>query len=257
MLAKSLSSLRLVAVSQDVFYLPCGGRDHRPYAGQLLLVHPSLAHLLSEELTEVHEVVPDLMDLGRDARIPASSELAPDILDGAPVLIQELPPLVRDGVDFLAVSLSGAHVLHVFEQLQRGVNGAGTRRVEPAGPLFQLPYNLVAVRGLVLEQVEDHVLQVPLLEHPSPPRTVADPRPVPPSEEPLHRLWAEHVLDLLSQTHTKPHHPSTHAGPAPRARTPTFPRAPLPPRDRCWQDPRASCSPPRRRGMSPAPLAQA
>src|SRR5215208_3396325 len=242
MLAKSLSSLRLVAVSQDVFYLPCGGRDHSPYAGQLLLVHPSLAHLLAEELTEIHEVVPDLVQLGRDARIPASSELAPDILDGAPVLIQELPSLVRDGVDFLAVSLGGAHVLHVFEQLQCGINGAGTRRVEPAGPLLQLPYNLVAVGGLVLEQVEDHVLQVPLLKHPSPARTVAEPRPVPPSEEPFHRFWTEHVLDLLSQTHTKPR-PSTHAGPAPRARTPTFPRAPLPPRDRCWQDPRASGSP--------------
>src|SRR5215208_1816538 len=198
MLAKSLSSLRLVAVSQDVFYLPCGGRDHRPYAGQLLLVHPSLAHLLTEELTKVHEVVPDLMQFGRDARIPGSSELAPDILNGAPVLIQELPPFVRDGVDFFAVSLGGAHVLHVFEQLQRGVNGAGTRGVEPARPLLQLPYDLVTVGGLVFEQVEDHVLEIPLLEHPPPPRAVAEPRPVPPPEESLHRLWTEHVLDLLS-----------------------------------------------------------
>src|SRR5215204_7195897 len=144
------------------------------------------------------------MQLGCDAGIPASSELAPDILDGAPVLIQEFPPLFRDGVDFLAVSLGSAHVLHVFEQLKCGVNGAGTRRVEPAGPLLQVPYNLVAVGGFVLEQVEDHILQVPLLEHPPPPRTVAEPRPVPPPEEPLHRLWTEHVLDLLSQTPTNP-----------------------------------------------------
>src|SRR5688572_22965761 len=98
------------------------------------------------------------MDLGRNPGIPTSSEPAPDILDGAPVLIQKLPSFVRDGVDFLAVSLGGAHVLHVFEQLQCGVYGAGTRRVEPAGPLLQLPYDLVAVGGLVLEQIEDHVL---------------------------------------------------------------------------------------------------
>src|ERR687893_2831718 len=143
------------------------------------------------------------MDLGRNSRIPASSELTPDVVYGALVLIQELPSSVRDGVDFLAVPLGGAHVFHVFEQLQCGVNGAGTRRVEPAGPLLQLPYNLVAVRRLVLEQVEDHVLQVPLLEHPPPPRTVAEPRPVPPPEEPLHRLWTEHVLYLLRQTCTR------------------------------------------------------
>src|SRR5215210_4776285 len=188
------------------------------------------------------------MQLGGDLGVPAASEPAPDIPDGALVLLEKLTPFVGDGVDFLAVPLGGAHVAHIFEQLQRGVDGAGTRGVESSGPLLQLPYDLVAVGGLVLEQVEDHVLQIPLLEHPPPPGAVAEPRPVPPPEVSLHRLRTEHVLDLLSQTFFRNtnDHPSTDAGPAPRARIPTFPRTPSPLRDRSLPELRAS-GPPRRR----------
>src|SRR5215210_8917403 len=137
------------------------------------------------------------MQLGGDLGVPAASEPAPDIPDGALVLLEKLTPSVGDGVDFLAVPLGGAHVAHIFEQLQRGVDGAWTRGVEPAGPLLQLPYDLVTVGGLVLEQVEDHVFEIPLLEHPPPPRAVAEPRPVPASEESPHRLWTKHILYLL------------------------------------------------------------
>src|SRR5215212_5276891 len=241
-------SSRIFALSQDVFYLPRGGGDHVPYADKLVTVYSSFAHVLAEELAEIHDVVPDLMQLRCDLGVPTSSEPAPDILDGALVLLEELPPFFGDGVNFLAVPLGGTHVTHVLEQLQRGVDRARTRGVEPAGLLLQLPYHLVTVGGLVLEQVEDHVIEIPLIEHPSPPRAVAEPRPVPAPEEPPHRFWTEHVLYLLLRTlyrDTKLH-PSTGAGRAPRARRPTFPRALLPPRDRSPPDSRASCQPRRR-----------
>src|SRR5919107_2871245 len=241
-------SSRIFALSQDVFYLPRGGGDHVPYADQLVAVYSSFAHVLAEELAEIHDVVPDLMQLGCDLGVPTSSEPAPYIPDGALVLLEELTPLIGDGVNFLAVPLGGTHVTHVFEQLQCGVDGPRTRGVEPAGPLLQLPYDLVAVGGLVLEQVEHHVLEIPLLEHPPPPRAVAEPMPVPAPEEPPHRFWTEHVLYLLLRTLFRDTKllPSTGAGRAPRASRPTFPRAPSLPRDRSPPDPRASCQPRRR-----------
>src|ERR671920_1323334 len=120
-------SSRIFALSQDVFYLPRGGGDHVPYADQLVAVYSSFAHVLAEELSEIHDVVPDLMQLGCDLGVPASPEPTPDIPDGALILLEELTPLVGDGVDLLAVPLGGAHVTHILEQLQCGVHGAGTR----------------------------------------------------------------------------------------------------------------------------------
>src|SRR5215210_639562 len=198
------------------------------------------------------------MQLGGDLGVPAASEPAPDIPDGALVLLEKLTPFVGDGVDFLAVPLGGAHVAHIFEQLQRGVDGAWTRGVEPAGPLLQLPYDLVAVGGLVLEQVEDNVLEIPLLEHPPPLAAMTKPRTMPAPEEPPHPLWTEHVLRLLPQTSLDTTlRPSIDAGRAPRARRPAFLRAPSLPRDRSPPDPRASCPPRRRRARSPEPPAPA
>src|SRR5919107_4719156 len=226
-------SSRIFALSQDVFYLPRGGGDHVPYADKLVTVYSSFAHVLAEELAEIHDVVPDLMQLGCDLGVPTSSEPAPDILDGALVLLEELTPLIGDGVDFLTIPLGGTHVTHILQQLQCGVNRAGARGVEPAGPLLQLPNDLVAVGGLVREQVEDNVLEIPLLEHPPPLAAMTKPRPMPAPDEPSHRLWTEHVLRLLPQTSldTTPR-PSIDAGRAPRARRPAFLRAPSPPRDR-------------------------
>src|SRR5918993_1322691 len=117
----------VVTLSQDVFYFPRGGRDHASYTDQLVTVYSSLAHVLAEELAEIHDVVPDLMQLGCDLGVPASPEPTPDIPDGALILLEELTPLVGDGVDLLAVPLGGAHVTHILEQLQCGVHGAGTR----------------------------------------------------------------------------------------------------------------------------------
>src|SRR5215218_3428334 len=137
------------------------------------------------------------MHLGCSLPVPTSPDPAPDGIDGAPIFLQVLSAFIGDCVDFLAVPLRGGYVAHVLEQLERGVNGAGAGRVEPAGPLLELPYDLVAVGGLVFEHIEDDVLEVSPLEHPPPSRPMTEPRPGPAPKAPFHRFWSKLFLDLF------------------------------------------------------------
>src|SRR5439155_26133351 len=56
----------------------------------------------------------------------------------------------------------------VFVQLQRGVVRAGGGAVDSEGALLERADHLVAVAGLLLQQLQDDVLEVALLEAPVP-----------------------------------------------------------------------------------------
>src|ERR671933_2216844 len=84
--------------------------------------------------------------------------------------------------------------------MQGGIDRARAGRVKPAKALLQGPYHVVAVGGLVLEQVQDHVLQVALLEHASPLRAKAETPSSTRAEELLHHAWSEHSFASLRIT---------------------------------------------------------
>src|SRR5215210_995545 len=93
------------SIVEYLFDLARGAGDDLPDPAHLLPVQPSRVHLAPEELGEARQIVLHLVQLGRDLRVPASADPAPDVLDGPPVLFEELPSLVGYLVDLLAVLL--------------------------------------------------------------------------------------------------------------------------------------------------------
>src|SRR5262245_45528768 len=81
------------------------------------------------------------------------------------MLLEERLPGGRDVVDLLSLALLDAHVAHVLEELERGIDGARRRRVPAAHPLLERLHDLVAVPGLLLQQAQDDVLHLARLEH--------------------------------------------------------------------------------------------
>src|SRR5439155_19896659 len=67
-------------------------------------------------------------------------------------------------VSLLTFHVSGDPESLVFEPFQRPVDRGGRGRVTTVQLLLQLLHHLVAVAGLVLEQLEDDVLHVPRSE---------------------------------------------------------------------------------------------
>src|SRR2546430_8052996 len=116
------------------------------------------------------------------------------------MLLEKPPPLVRDLVHLLACDVFGDHESLVFEPLQRGIHGARGRRVAAMQLLFQLLHHLVAVPGLVLEQLENDVLHVPRLEPATPaaPRSGPEKPPGPKAEG--ESRSEEHTSELQSQS---------------------------------------------------------
>src|ERR1700694_674633 len=75
-------------------------------------------------------------------------------------------PLVRDLVNLLAAFLRPrSRVAQILEHRERRINGPGTRRIHSAEALLDFLDDLVAVARLLIEQAEDHELQVALVEH--------------------------------------------------------------------------------------------
>ena len=71
------------------------------------------------------------------------------------VLLQIGDPGLGDRVDLLALFGGGSHQVLVFQGLQGGVDGARAGAVEAARTLLHLADDVVAMPGLVLQQVED------------------------------------------------------------------------------------------------------
>src|SRR5207302_64790 len=102
--------------------------------------------------------------LAMAAAAPAVGALA-NVLDPFAALEQEAPALVGDRVHLTALVLGHGHAAHVLEHLERGVEHARAGRVATAEALLDATDELVAVAGLLLKEVQDHVLEVALLEH--------------------------------------------------------------------------------------------
>src|SRR5690606_408271 len=108
-----------------------------------------------------------------------------DLLDHVLVLLEVGNAFRRDLVDLAAVRLHGADVALVFQQLQRGIDGAGRRGIAAGHPLLQRLAHFIPVPRLFLEEAEDHELDRSRLEHlpaPAAPALPARPAPEPRAE---------------------------------------------------------------------------
>jgi hypothetical protein len=102
----------------------------------------------------------------------ASGEVAHRLPHPVENLIQQVPMLLQialtfrgDVVDLLALGILRPHVALVFQQLERGIDGAGRGGVAARHLLLQGLDDLVAVAGLLLEQPEDDEFDLTRLEH--------------------------------------------------------------------------------------------
>src|SRR5687767_5934862 len=108
-----------------------------------------------------------------------------DVVDRRFVLGEVGPPGLGDLVDFLStLLLARDREAEVNEHRERGVDGARARRIGSRETVLELLDDLVAVAGLLLQQLKDHVLEVALLEHPptAPRPAAAAPWPSPERE---------------------------------------------------------------------------
>src|SRR5881398_2959934 len=94
-------------------------------------------------------------------------DLREDVVDQRLVLGEMLSPFFCDLVDLLAAFLwQCPRVAEILEHCQSRIDGTGTRRVHPAKPFLDLLDDLVAVARLLVEQPQNHELEMPLVEHP-------------------------------------------------------------------------------------------
>ena len=119
------------------------------------------------------------MDLPAPRRIPAVAHPPEDLVDLGPALGEERRAGLGDAVGPLAVLALGGHVAEVLEHLQGRIDRARAGGVEAAHALLERAHQLVTMGRLVLEQFQDHVLEIPLLEHPRP-KTIETVLPVRP-----------------------------------------------------------------------------
>src|SRR6185503_5673972 len=97
------------------------------------------------------------------------------------VVVEVGPALVGDGVEPL-VGLGGrGHEVGFLEVGQGGVDDAGARRIEAAGPLLQRLDEVVAVARLLLDQIERDEAQIARGEHAADAEIVAEAAPVAPA----------------------------------------------------------------------------
>ena len=105
------------------------------------------------------------MRLGSPLGAPPFTGAAEHLVDLRLLLGQVAAPRIGDAVDLATLLLLSADIAHVFEHLQRRIDGTRARAVEAAEAVLQGADQLVAVRRLVLEQVEDDVLEIAAVEH--------------------------------------------------------------------------------------------
>src|SRR5579883_2158797 len=160
------------------------------------------------------DVLERLMDLdhrwAEEARREPGDAIE-DLIDGALVLLQVGAALGRDLVDPLPIALGRPCVPHLLEHGERGIDRAGAGRVRAAEPLLERLDDLVTVPRLVAQQLQDHVLEIPLLEHPP-----AEPAALPARTRPTAPRSAEPA-------------PPPAPAPAPTPARPSGPAPPLPP----------------------------
>jgi hypothetical protein len=90
---------------------------------------------------------------------------AEDLVQQIAVLLEIALTFGRDLIDLLAAGIHRADVALVLQKLKRGVHGAGGRGVAAGHLLLQRLDDLVPVAGLLLQQAEDHELDLARLEH--------------------------------------------------------------------------------------------
>ena len=93
-----------------------------------------------------------------------ASRTPEDVVYDVALLLEKLSPRVGHLVNLLAIHVSRCDQALVLEPLQGGVDGPGRGAVTAVHPLLQLLHDLIAMSGLVLEQLEDHVLHIPGLK---------------------------------------------------------------------------------------------
>src|SRR5687767_6216153 len=71
---------------------------------------------------------------------------------------------------------------HIVQQGERGIDHAGARRIGAAGPFLDRTDEIVAVTGLLRDELEKHELQLARIEHASR-SALAVPRHAPPHLE--------------------------------------------------------------------------
>src|SRR5687768_17561744 len=99
-----------------------------------------------------------------------------DVVDGRLVLGQMRPAGVGDLIDLLpAFLLARDRESEVDEHRERRIDGARARGVGPREAVFELLDDLVAVTRLLFQQLQNHVLEIALLEHAA---TASTARPV-------------------------------------------------------------------------------
>src|SRR5262249_40793705 len=114
------------------------------------------------------EVGKGALDFAQSATGEVSDGLADsldDLVEDVAVLLEVLLSLRRDVVHLLAIGIHRADVALVFEELERGVHGAGGGSVVTAHFLFESLDDLVTVPRLLLDESENHELHFTLAEH--------------------------------------------------------------------------------------------
>ncbi|MBI3790178.1 MAG: hypothetical protein HY275_04795 [Gemmatimonadetes bacterium] len=87
-----------------------------------------------------------------------------DVVEHALVLVEVALALGGEMVDAASLGLDAAHEPLILEELERGIDGAGRRRVPPVQRVLERLEDLVAVTRLFAEETEDDELHFARLE---------------------------------------------------------------------------------------------
>src|SRR5581483_1493388 len=151
-------------LGQDRFDLAAGAGGHLANAGDLRWLHPAPVAAAAEHVPQLPQLVAEQVLLVALLGALPAAQAGHDVVHDLAVLGEERAAGGRQGVGLAAVLSRRADVAHVLEHLQGGVDGPWAGRVGAAEALAEGADDLVAVAGLLVQEIEHDVLEVALLE---------------------------------------------------------------------------------------------